>query len=326
MSIEYEKICASGIYVAGLQQPWESILSVSRVVATIVTVSIISSWYSRRGIGRLILLFLHWIGGLVHLLSGIVLAQMVLNCWVGDGVLAVVKALKFLELVGSNLVAVTNLAICSNLAFIVHSHRTMSRIKNGSSFRMGFFFLAVSVGFAATSMPFWDVWLLAGTTFHPRGLRGARDRWASISFFVLEAAAAFVMTVIVLLLLMFRRSELREVWRLHRRIKLHVALTTIALLVDIQITVAGVLIVVNGGPFWLIIVAWILRYVHIALDTLVLYSAHETPVFYLGSDCEDIETVGLRARNPYVSHTERLPRYCDRRHSPGCPARNLTAF
>lgn len=56
----------------------------------------------------------------MHLLSGIVLAQMVLNCWVGDGVLAVVKALKFLELVGSNLVAVTNLAICSNLAFIVH--------------------------------------------------------------------------------------------------------------------------------------------------------------------------------------------------------------
>ena len=119
---------------------------------------------------------------------------------------------------------------------------------------------------------------------------------------------------------------LLQVWRLHRRIKLHVALTTIALLVDIQITVAGVLIVVNGGPFWLIIVAWILRYVHIALDTLVLYSAHETPVFYLESDCEDIETVGVRARNPYISHTERLPRYCDRRHSPGCPARNLTAF
>lgn len=48
-------------------------------------------------------------------------------------------------------------------------------------------------------------------TFFPRILAQARDRWASISFFVLEAAAAFVMTVIVLLLLMFRRSELREV-------------------------------------------------------------------------------------------------------------------
>lgn len=58
--------------------------------------------------------------GLVHLLSGLVMAQMVLNCWVGEELLSVIKALKFLELAGSNLVAVTNLAICTNLAVIVH--------------------------------------------------------------------------------------------------------------------------------------------------------------------------------------------------------------
>lgn len=58
--------------------------------------------------------------GLVHLLSGIALAQMVLNCWIGEEFLSLVKALKFLEQAGSNLVAVTNLAICANLALIVH--------------------------------------------------------------------------------------------------------------------------------------------------------------------------------------------------------------
>lgn len=77
---------------------------------------------------------------------------------------------------------------------------------------------------------------------------------------------------------------LLQVWRLHRRIKFHVALTIIALFGNILITVAGTLIVVNGGPFWLIIVSWIVRYVHIALDTLVLYMALETPVFHLESD------------------------------------------
>ena len=56
----------------------------------------------------------------MHLLSGIVLAQLVLNCWVGEELLNLIKAIKFLELAGSNLVAVTNLAICANLGLIVH--------------------------------------------------------------------------------------------------------------------------------------------------------------------------------------------------------------
>lgn len=58
--------------------------------------------------------------GLVHLLAGIVASQMVLNCWVGKDLVPLIKALKFVELAGSNLVAVTNLAICANLAFIMH--------------------------------------------------------------------------------------------------------------------------------------------------------------------------------------------------------------
>ena len=59
--IEYEKACRTGFIHADLP-PWECILSVFRVVCTVVTVSIVSSWYSRGGIGRLMLLFLHWLG------------------------------------------------------------------------------------------------------------------------------------------------------------------------------------------------------------------------------------------------------------------------
>lgn len=56
----------------------------------------------------------------MHLLSGIVLTQLVLNCWLGAELLNLIKTIKFLELAGSNLVAVTNLVICANLALIVH--------------------------------------------------------------------------------------------------------------------------------------------------------------------------------------------------------------
>lgn len=58
--IEYKKVCQAGFISRGLP-PWECILSVFRVVSTLVTVSIVSRWYSR-GIGRLMLLFLHWLG------------------------------------------------------------------------------------------------------------------------------------------------------------------------------------------------------------------------------------------------------------------------
>eukprot|EP00904_Undaria_pinnatifida_P005765 jgi/Undpi1/2318/HiC_scaffold_13.g05701.m1 len=293
MPVEYEKVCPAGLFPLGLQHSSESVLSVFRVIATLVTVSIISSWYSREGVGSLMLLFLHWIGGLVHLLSGLVMAQMVLNCWVGEELLSVIKALKFLELAGSNLVAVTNLAICTNLAVIVHSHRTMSRVKSASSFRMVFCFLAISVGFAASALPFWDMWAVTGTSFQPTAQTLARNRWISISYFILEAVAGLMMSIIVVLLLLFRRLELREAWGLHGRIKFHVALTTIALMVNVAITVAGFLVIDDHTRFWLIILSWVLRYVHIALDTLVLYSALETPVIHLESSLPDSGSVSV---------------------------------
>ena len=50
---------------------------------------------------------------------------------------------------------------------LVQSHRTMSRVKSASSFRMVFCFLAISVGFAASALPFWDMWAVTGTSFQP---------------------------------------------------------------------------------------------------------------------------------------------------------------
>lgn len=44
---------------------------------------------------------------------------MVLVCWAGSNVTGFIKALKFLELVASNMLAITNLAICANLALVV---------------------------------------------------------------------------------------------------------------------------------------------------------------------------------------------------------------
>lgn len=41
----------------------------------------------------------------------------------------------------------------------------MTRIKSMSSLRMVLFFLILSVGAAASAMPYWERWLVTGTTF-----------------------------------------------------------------------------------------------------------------------------------------------------------------
>lgn len=47
------------------------------------------------------------------------LAEMVSLCWTKSSMLRAIQALKFVELVGGNLLAITNVAICVNLAIIV---------------------------------------------------------------------------------------------------------------------------------------------------------------------------------------------------------------
>lgn len=44
---------------------------------------------------------------------------MILICWTGSNLEGLVKTFKFLELASSNMLAITNLAVCINLALIV---------------------------------------------------------------------------------------------------------------------------------------------------------------------------------------------------------------
>lgn len=58
--------------------------------------------------------------GLMHLLFETILEQLVLNCWLRAGMLDLFKSLRFVVNVSANMIAVTNVAICINLALIVY--------------------------------------------------------------------------------------------------------------------------------------------------------------------------------------------------------------
>lgn len=63
--------------------------------------------------------FFRSLSGLLHQLAQAALAQMVLLCWADSSMLVVIRIAKFVELTASNMLAVTNVAICVNLALIV---------------------------------------------------------------------------------------------------------------------------------------------------------------------------------------------------------------
>lgn len=57
---------------------------------------------------------------------------------------------------------------------LLQSHRTMTRIKNMSSFRMVLFLLVLSLGSAASSVPYWQRWFMSGTAFYMGGITAVR--------------------------------------------------------------------------------------------------------------------------------------------------------
>lgn len=84
-----------------------------------------------------------------------------------------------------------------------------------------------------------------------------------------------------------------QVWHLNRRIKLHLTLTAIAILVDIGITIAGVSVVLFEAEYDYMFATWNMRYVHIALDTAVLYTSLATPSFNIESEYACMRTVSI---------------------------------
>ncbi|CAM9759379.1 unnamed protein product [Ectocarpus fasciculatus] len=203
---------------------------------------------------------------------------MISVCWAGANLENLIKAIKFLELASRYMLAITNLAICVNLALIVMAHRTLSRVNNLSSALVIYLSVGLSIGTAAASVPFWDSVILTATYFFPINKSEGAAVWMTISGFFLEFIVGTCMFAIVAWLLLFRTKEVMECWRLHARIRYYFCLTAIGIAVNLALGISGTIYVVDGRekPF-LMVIAWTARHVHIALDTIVLYGVLGAP-------------------------------------------------
>lgn len=70
-----------------------------RLVALVISISVLFPWLDSDRRGRMRIFFLHWFSGVVYVMSQIILSVMVLNCWSSkDGSGPFIFLVKFIEL------------------------------------------------------------------------------------------------------------------------------------------------------------------------------------------------------------------------------------
>ncbi|CAM9229526.1 unnamed protein product [Scytosiphon promiscuus] len=263
--------CVSDFPVAGLQRG-EDYLTPIRIFSTFCAATVTASWFNRTKISRLRLFFAHWLSGLVMGIGYVVEDMMVTVCWTGSNLMGLIKAIKFIELAAGNMLAITNLAICVNLALVIMSHRTATRVKSMSTPIHLLLFLVLSVGIAAITVPFWEQAIVLATGFWFGNSDKAENTFITVSVFYVEFAVGVSMLAIVVWQLLFRRKEIRECWKIHVRIRYYFGLTLLGTVVNLALGICGSIHVSQDNPdSRLLIWSWLFRYIHISLDTVVLY-------------------------------------------------------
>ncbi|CAM9868191.1 unnamed protein product [Ectocarpus fasciculatus] len=80
------------------------------------------------------------------------------------------------------------------------------------------------------------------------------------------------MFVVVSWLVAFRMQEIKECWKIHARIRYYFILTAIGIAINLAIGISGISYVFRANARETIVFAsWGLRFVHVALDTFVVY-------------------------------------------------------
>eukprot|EP00752_Nemacystus_decipiens_P002666 g2494.t1 len=217
----------------------EPLIATVRILTTLISLTVTSSWFNREKIRKLSLFFAHWLSGLVAGMVVLAEGTMVAACWTGREFEGLMRALKFIGLTAFNMYAITNLAICINLALIVSSHRTLSLVRSVTSSRLLLAFLFTSVALAAPVLALAETVRISRTGFHVTSLDQNKNYVVKISFFYVEFFVGLCMSAVVIWLLIFRMKEVKECWNLHVRIRFYFALTLIGIAVNTTIGVCG---------------------------------------------------------------------------------------
>lgn len=91
-----------------------------RLVALMISISVLFPWLNSDRRKRMRVFFLHWLSGVTYVVSQFILSVMVLNCWSSrQHAGPVIFLVKFVELAALNLWGISSVAIAFLIANIV---------------------------------------------------------------------------------------------------------------------------------------------------------------------------------------------------------------
>ncbi|CAN0101611.1 unnamed protein product [Ectocarpus fasciculatus] len=148
----------------------------------------------------------------------------------------------------------------------------MTRVKTVSSPGLLTLLLLVCTAVSAATVPLWETVLVLGNTFWITNPDPEKSVLAVVSIYIFELFVGICMLGIVSWLLMFRMEEIKDCWNVHTRIRYYFGLTLLGTAVNLGLGICGVIFIIGDQQEPLLqIWSWLFRYIHIAVDTFVLY-------------------------------------------------------
>ncbi|CBJ31672.1 hypothetical protein Esi_0273_0019 [Ectocarpus siliculosus] len=269
-----------------------------RLVALVISISVLFPWLSSERRGRMRIFFLHWASGVMYVMSQFIMSVMVLNCWSSrDDSGPFIYFLKFLELTALNLWSISSLAIAILIASIVQSFVKLRRVPTmiGST-RAACVCLVLAILATVLSAVFWNGVLITGGYFWVTNTGNeSHGRWISLSFGATQTVAGMLMALAVLFTVSGERfSSLKVCCKTSQRVKFHFILTIFGTFVYLY---NGIVLMFDEFSDFkiskrLVIIGWCSRYVHVIADTGIIFGA-----FYALEKKEEEESLLRRESN-----------------------------
>ncbi|CAN0113754.1 unnamed protein product [Scytosiphon promiscuus] len=298
-----------------------------RLVALVISISVLFPWLSSERRGRMRIFFLHWASGVLYVMSQFIMSVMVLNCWSSkDNSGPFVYFLKFWELTVLNLWSISSLAMAILIARIVQSFSKLRRVPSmiGSA-RAAWGCVAAAVFATILSAVFWNGIIVTGGYFWVTNTGSeSHSRWISLSFGATQTVAGMLMALTVLFTVTGERfASLKVCCNNSQRVKFHFILTIFGTLVYLY---NGIVLLVDefsdaNLSVRLVIIGWCSRYVHVIADTGIIFGA-----FYALEQREEDEAAVRRCpgASPAGGSSTLIPasKPTSSKPAPGCAAIN----
>mmetsp|Transcript_18239 Transcript_18239/g.26543 ORF Transcript_18239/g.26543 Transcript_18239/m.26543 type:complete len:330 (-) Transcript_18239:294-1283(-) len=254
----------------------ESTANAMRLVALLLSGSLICSWVNDKRFRQFPLLFFNWISSFTYVLSQQIMSLLAINC---VGLHGLIYFLKFMELFSVNCIATSSLVIFNNVFKILKNYHKNRRFRSYPQNRLILYAILISIGMTMTSACYWDRLIMTNGYFWVSSQYPKYERWISFSFTSVQSVVGIIMLVMLACSIPFSKSIATCVKRSHRT-RIFLLLSSFAFLCNVYNGFSFILDQTEslepGHSRIFTMIGWMFRFVQICLDSFVTGSVLNT--------------------------------------------------